>query len=256
MWGAVAAGALGLAWGSFANVLLSRWPRQEPWIRGRSRCPVCRKTIRWYDNLPLLSFFWLRGRCRACGAAIPWRYPLLEAAGGLLFLAYWWRFATDPDLFFFYTPGAALLLLLAVFDLEYWWLPDALIWPALVWALGGALLLPSLRLWEALSGALAGGALLIGVRLLYQLLTQREGLGWGDVKLLTVIGAYGGVASLPFILAVSAGLGSLYGFWWLRRAGLGRLTPVPYGFFLALTAILYFLGAEPLHDLRLMPDWR
>ncbi len=253
MAGVVSAVFLGLAWGSFANVLLSRWPEQESWIWGWSRCPHCRERLRWYDNLPLLSFFWLRGRCRACGAAISWRYPLLEAAGGLLFLALWWRFNTEPELLVFYAPGAALFLVLAVFDLQHWWLPDALLGPALLWALGNALVWPFLSLWEAVMGTMVGGGLLAAGRLLYRGLTGREGLGWGDVKLLAVIGAYTGPAALPVILAGSAGLGCLYGLLLLRRSGVGRLTPVPYGFFLALTAICYFLAAEYLGDLGLLP---
>lgn len=245
---------LGLVWGSFANVLLTRWPLGEPWILGRSRCPVCHQGLPWYDNLPLLSFILLRGRCRACGARISWRYPAVEAAGGLLFLALWLRYSSNPWELFFYGPGAALLLVLAVFDLEQWWLPDRLIFPALIWALGAAFFFPTLDFRAALLGAAAGAAILALIRGVYQLLTHREGLAWGDVKLLAVIGAYVGIEALPLILLVSAGLGSLAGLLWCRRHGLGRLTPVPYGFFLALSAVGYFLGADYFRSWGLLPS--
>lgn len=251
---AVLAVILGLAWGSFANVLLSRWPRREPWLLGRSKCPHCQHPLPWYDNLPLISFVLLRGRCRACGGAISWRYPAVEAAGGLLFLALWLRYAATPWLLCYFGPGAALLLILAAFDLENWWLPDRLLYPALVWGLGAALLFPPLDFRAALLGAGSGAAFLTLVRGAYQLLTRREGLGWGDVKLLAVIGAYSGLEALPLILLLSSSLGILAGVIWSRRLGLGRLTPVPYGFFLALSAIFYFLGADYLRHWGLVPN--
>ena len=84
---------VGLALGSFLNVVITRLPRGESVWAGRSRCPQCRSPLSWYDNIPLCSYLWLRGRCRACGAAIPWRYPLVELAGGLMGLALWQVFA-------------------------------------------------------------------------------------------------------------------------------------------------------------------
>ncbi len=234
------AGLLGLALGSFLNVVSTRLPRGESPL-GRSRCPLCRHPLPWSDNLPLVSYFLLRGRCRFCQAPIPWRYPAVELAGALLAVALWARFPMDPMLLA-YGPFTAALLALTVIDLEHRLLPDAITLPGVALGLGLALLLPRPPFLEALLGAVAGAALFQAVAWIYQKLAQRQGLGGGDVKLLAMIGAFLGVRSLPGVILVSAALGSLAGLALAWRSGQGRHTPIPYGPFLAAAAWLYLFA--------------
>ncbi len=233
----------GLAVGSFLNVVITRLPRAESPLGGRSRCPVCSAVLSWRDNLPLVSFFLLRGRCRFCGAAIPWRYPLVEALSSLLGLALWLKFPASP-LLLAYGPFAATLLTLAFLDLEHLWIPDLITLPMTALGVILALLLPHLAWWESISGVLGGGAAFAAVAIIYRRLTGREGLGWGDVKLLALIGAYLGVRALPWVVLLSAVLGAAVGLGLMWRKKVSRLTPIPYGPFLGLAALLYLLLAD------------
>src|SRR5512139_613184 len=180
---------VGLALGSFLNVVATRLPRKEQFGAGRSLCPQCRTPLPWYDNLPLLSFILLGGHCRTCAAAIPWRYPLLELAGGLLGLALWLRFPWSP-LLLAYGPFAGALLALSAIDLEHRLLPDAITYPGIVLGLVLALFLPHLRFLEALVAALVGGGFFYLAGWLYEKITGKRGMGGGDVKLLAMIGAF------------------------------------------------------------------
>lgn len=235
--------AFGLAWGSFCNVVITRLPQGESVVFGRSHCRQCQHKLSWYDNLPLISFFLLRGRCRFCGAPIPWRYPAMELAGGLLALGLWRQFPF-ADLLAVYGPFTLALLLLAGLDLEHWWLPDSITYPVTAYGLIAALFLPHLTFIESLSGAGAGAAALGAIQWGYKRFTGRDGLGGGDVKLLALIGAYLGLEALPLVLLFSAGLGSLAGIILARRSGQGRLTAVPYGVFLALAGVIYLFGED------------
>ena len=156
---------VGLALGSFLNVVATRLPVQEQFWAGRSRCPHCRTPLPWYDNLPLLSYLYLQGRCRFCGAAISWRYPLLELAGGLLSLALWLQYPWSPLLIAYGPFGAALLVLTAI-DLEHRLLPDVITYPGIVAGPGsGAVSAAPPGFWEALLGALLGGGFFLVVGL-------------------------------------------------------------------------------------------
>ena len=213
---------VGLALGSFLNVVATRLPWQEQFWAGRSRCPYCRTPLPWYDNLPLLSYLvLLKGRCRFCGAAISWRYPLLELAGGLLALALWLRFPWSP-LLIAYGPFCAALLVLTAIDLEHRLLPDVITYPGIVLGLILALFLPHLTFVEALLGALLGGGFFCLTGWLYEKLSGKRGMGGGDVKLLAMIGAFLGVHSLPYIIFISAALGTLVGLGLILAGGVWR----------------------------------
>jgi leader peptidase (prepilin peptidase) / N-methyltransferase len=241
---------VGLAIGSFLNVAATRLPAKERFWSGRSRCPHCRTTLPWHDNLPLLSYFFLRGRCRFCAAAISWRYPLLELAGGLLFLALWLKYPGSPQLIA-YGPFAAALLVLTAIDLEHRLLPDAITYPGIVAGLLLGLILPSPGFWEALLGVLLGGGFFFLTAWGYEKLSGKTGMGGGDVKLLAMIGAFLGVGSLPFIVFISGVLGTLVGLGLTLAGGAGfggrwRTTRIPFGPFLAVAALLYLFTGEAL----------
>ena len=246
---------VGLALGSFLNVVITRLPLEERVWSGRSHCPLCRAPLPWRDNLPLLSFFLLRRRCRFCRQPISWRYPLVELAGGLLALALWLRFP-GSYLLFIYGPFSAALLVLTVLDLEHRWLPDVITLPGVLLGLAFALFLPHLAFWEALAGALAGGGVFYLMGWGYEKLTGKMGMGGGDVKLMAMIGAFLGLKSLPLVILISAALGSLAGLaavlirghW---RQGEWRATEIPYGPFLAVAALLYLFGSQELVRLLL-----
>ena len=248
------AGLFGLVLGSFLNVVITRVPLRESFLAGRSRCPQCRTPLAWYDNIPLFSYAWLRGHCRACGAAIPWRYPLVELAGGLVVLALWHRFP-DKLLLLAYVPFCLALVALTVIDLEHRLLPDIITIPGIIFGLLCSLILPHLSFPEAAAGALAGGALFYGVAWMYEKVAGRRGLGGGDVKLMAMIGAFLGAPSLPLIICFSAALGSLAGFALVAvkgryQDGQWRFVAIPYGPFLSVGAFIYLLAGENL--LRLL----
>ena len=237
---------VGLALGSFLNVVITRLPQGEQVWAGRSRCPQCRASLPWRDNLPLLSFLLLRGRCRFCGHRISWRYPAVELAGGLLALGLWSKFPAGY-LLLVYGPFSAALVVLTALDLEHRWLPDVITFPGVALGLILALIFPHLPFLEALAGALVGGALFYGLGWAYEKLTGKVGMGGGDVKLLALIGAFLGVRSLPWIILGSSVLGSLVGLGLaLRRGqlatGAWRGAAIPYGPFLAAAAFLYLFG--------------
>jgi len=261
--GAAAVGALlGLMVGSFLNVVAHRLPRMlerrwradcrellglEPPAReppreeetGRydlvspsSHCPRCGHRLRAWENLPVLSYLLLRGRCRACGRPISLRYPLVELLTAALSAAVCWRFGLT-------WPAAAALLLtwgllaLALIDLEHQILPDDLTYP-LLWA--G--LLASLPGWfvppeTAIVGAAAGYLSLWSIYVLHRWATGREGMGHGDFKLLAVLGAWLGWQGLPAVILASSVLGALAGLLLMLTGRLRRGHPLPFGPFLA-----------------------
>lgn len=241
---------VGLALGSFLNVVITRLPLGEPVWAGRSRCPHCRAPISWRDNVPLVSFLRLRGRCRICRRPISRRYPAVEVAGGLLGLALWASFP-GSYLLLVYGPFCAALLALTGLDLEHRWLPDVITLPGIALGLAFSLIFPHLSLVESLAGTLVGGGLFYGLMWTYEKLTGKIGMGGGDVKLLALIGAFLGIKALPFVILVSAALGSLVGIalvlitgkW--RRGG-WRATAIPFGPFLAGAALLYLFASPEL----------
>jgi leader peptidase (prepilin peptidase)/N-methyltransferase len=247
------AGLVGLALGSFLNVVITRVPQGEALCCGRSRCPHCRQPLSWYDNIPLLSYVWLRGRCRACGATIPWRYPLVELTGGLMVLALWRAFP-DKLLLLAYGPFCLALVALTAIDLEHRLLPDVITLPGILLGLLLSLALPHLSFLESLAGALVGGGLFFATARLYEKLAGRRGLGGGDVKLLAMIGAFLGIEALPLVIVISAGLGALAGLILIlaqapsqRRRW--RTLSLPYGPFLAAGAWCYLFWGERLLNL-------
>ena len=247
------AGLVGLALGSFLNVLITRLPQGESVWAGRSRCPQCRQPIAWYDNIPLLSYVRLRGHCRSCGAAIPWRYPLVELAGGLMALTLWHTFP-DRLLLLAYAPFCLALVALTAIDLEHRLLPDAITIPGTFLGLILSLVLPRLSFPDAAAGALVGAALFYGIGRLYEKWAGRRGLGGGDVKMMAMIGAFLGLGALPIVILVSAGLGTLAGLIRILVQGPGprgqwRTISLPYGPFLAAGACCYLFWGERLLDL-------
>jgi leader peptidase (prepilin peptidase)/N-methyltransferase len=202
--------------------------------RPASRCPSCGHRIAWYENIPLLSWLALRGRCSACRTPISWRYPLVEASTAMLFAALAWRVGPHPAAVLWCAAGAALLAL-ALIDWETTVLPDALTLPLLWAGLVAAALgwLPGLSLPLSLSGAVLGYLSLWSVYWVFKLATGKEGMGFGDFKLLAALGAWlGWQAVLPIVLMASV-IGAAIGLLMKATGSLREGRFVPFGPFLA-----------------------
>ncbi len=235
----------GLCIGSFMNVCIYRLPLSRSLIRPGSACPQCGRSIPFYDNIPVVSFLLLRGRCRNCGASISWRYPLVELLGGLTALATVARFGLGLPALVYFVFIAALIVVTFI-DIDHRIIPDIITLPGIVLGLAVSFLLPRTSFTEALLGTLLGGGSLLAVAVVYRLITKRDGMGMGDVKLLAMIGALIGWKGVVFTIFIGSVAGSLIGFLLVfvqRRKDL-KLA-VPFGPFLSLGAILYlFAGPE------------
>lgn len=239
------AAAYGLVLGSFLNVLVYRVPRQMSILRPRSHCPACGASIRWFDNIPVLSWLLLRGRCRRCKAAISVRYPLAELGTALLLAGIAARFGVSVEGAAALVLGA-LLMALALIDLEHYLLPDVLTLPGVVAGLLFSLAGGLVPLRDALIGAALGAALPYAVIVLYRLVRGVEGMGLGDVKLLAMIGAFLGWQGALLTLCLGACAGAVVGIG-LLAAGRGKAdTELPFGTFLAAAALVVLFARAPL----------
>jgi leader peptidase (prepilin peptidase)/N-methyltransferase len=249
-WFAIAvAAAYGLVLGSFLNVVIHRLPREMSLLRPRSHCPECGALVRWYDNVPVLSYLVLRGRCRVCRTAISPRYPLVELACSALLASCVARFGVSVT-------GAAavvlvlLLLPLAFIDLEHHLLPDALTLPGIAAGLAFSAVGALAPLPAALVGAVVGGAIPYLVIVVYRLVRGVEGMGLGDVKLLAMAGAFLGWQGALLTLGLGSCLGAMVGVALIATGKGGRDTELPFGVFLALAAIVtLFFGSELMQAL-------
>lgn len=242
--------AVGAIIGSFLNVVIHRYPREESIVFPGSHCPHCNAAIRWYDNIPVLSFVVLRGRCRACGAGIAWRYPLVELANALFYLATFLR--TGPTVAFVVVAAIiSLTIALIYIDADIQMLPDVLDVPGVALGLGaGALgigiLHPSLMLAESLLdsvfGALLGAAIPLLIIGTYWLVRHAEGMGPGDVKMLAMIGAVTGWRAVPGVLLLASITGAFIALPAAMRSSHGMRLAIPFGVFLgmAFLGILFF----------------
>jgi leader peptidase (prepilin peptidase)/N-methyltransferase len=267
--GALVAAAVlfGLMIGSFLNVVIHRLPRmmERDWatqcaeLRGetaaptqpfslvspRSRCPHCSRPVGALENIPILSFLFLRGRCRGCGQPISWRYPLVEALTGLLFGFIAWKLG--PGLAAWAAMGfVAAMIALTFIDFDTQLLPDDITLPVL-WA--GLLLNVAgtyTDLTSAVIGAAAGYLSLWTVYWLFKLVTGKEGMGYGDFKLLAAIGAWLGWQVLPLTILLSSLVGAIVGIGLIVMAKHGRNVPIPFGPYLAVAGIIALFWGKSL----------
>jgi len=236
---------LGLAFGSFLNVCIWRLPRHESVAAGRSRCPECGAEIRALDNVPLLSFLVLRGRCRDCGARIAWRYAAVELATAALWLLCWLEFGISVE-----GVGMAafcfLALGLAAMDAETMLLPNAFTLPGIFLGViySGAMCdggwMGQLRCaGVSLGWAACAAGVMLAIRGLYWLVRRREGMGLGDVKLFAMIAAWLGPVNAGLALFLAVVAGAVYGIFWLSLHKRARETSarIPLGSFLCGSAI-------------------
>jgi leader peptidase (prepilin peptidase) / N-methyltransferase len=236
-------GALGAIVGSFLNVVIHRLPRGESLSHPRSRCPACEAPIAPYDNVPLLSWLLLRGRCRRCGERISPRYPAIELLTAAAFAAVVAVRGFDERLAL-ELPFVAILIAIAGIDLEHRIVPNRIVAPAAAWALAAAALVASDELPELVLAGIAAFLLLLIAAVAYP-----AGMGMGDVKLAGTMGLYLGVSVAPALLAAFA-VGALVGVGIMVREGAaGRKKGVPFAPFLALGGLIGLLAGPELVDL-------
>lgn len=264
---AFAAGVLGLMIGSFLNVVIHRLPimMERDWagqcaelrgeaapvferlslVKPRSRCPQCGHAIGALENIPVLSWLVLRGRCRGCAAPISMRYPLVEALTALLFAFAAWHFG-------FSAAGAgalvfiAALLALTAIDFDTQLLPDDITLPLLWMGLALNAFSVYTDLKSAVFGAMAGYLSLWSVYWLFKLVTGKEGMGYGDFKLLAALGAWLGWQMLPLAILLSSFVGAVVGIALMVFARRGRNVPIPFGPYLAAAGIIALIWGKPL----------
>jgi leader peptidase (prepilin peptidase) / N-methyltransferase len=235
---------LGLSVGSFLNVCVHRLPRRQSLVRPGSRCPHCGYVLRWYDNIPVVSYLLLRGRCRACRESIAIRYPALELATLVLFLVHGAVFGWSALLVVRLLFACAMVVLFAI-DLEHHLLPDVITLPGIVAGLLFSIVLPP-GIVDSLLGVLVGGGVLWLIGEAYYRYSGQEGMGGGDVKMLAMIGAFLGWKLVLVTLVLSSVAGSLIGVVVIAVKRGGMKYALPYGTFLALGALAASLVGERL----------
>ncbi len=233
--------------GSFLNVCICRLPKNESIVFPPSHCPTCDYRIPWYDNVPIISYLILRGRCRSCKARISIQYPLVELVNALLTLFLFMRFGPTFAFLVLFLFCSAMVVVTFI-DLEHQIIPDAISLPGIVAGFIFSFFIPQLGWLNSLIGILVGGGSLWLVASGYELLTKKEGMGGGDIKLLAMMGAFLGWKAIPFIIFVSSLIGSVIGITVMLMRKKDAKLAIPFGPFLALGAVLYiFFGRQLIH---------
>ena len=269
----ILSGVLGLIIGSFLNVVIYRLPlmMQQQWQQQCqellnqtptnikhlslsspcSHCPQCKAVVRWFDNIPLLSFIFLRGQCRNCNHKISWRYPLVEIASALVAVYSVMHFGGLNGQAIAAILFSWILITLVFIDLEHQLLPDeltlGLLWLGLIASIFGLFAPPI----DAIIGAASGYLSLWIIGWLYKKIRKQEGMGFGDYKLFAAAGAWVGWQMLPFVILIASGLGVIVAVALLLRKKIGRHTPIPFGPYLAIAAWVVIFYGGPLVNLYL-----
>lgn len=231
--------------GSFLNVCIHRLPSDESVVFPASHCPHCRQPIRPYDNIPVLSYVLLRGRCRACGASISSRYPAVELLTGAAAVATVGALGISAHALLAFAFLCALIVITFI-DFDHQIIPDAISLPGIGVGFAAALILGSPSWTASLAGILLGGGLLWGVAEGYHWLTGREGMGGGDIKLLAMIGAFLGWQAVPVTLMIASLTGTAIGIGLMLVRRRDRRTAIPFGPFLAVGAACALFWGDAL----------
>ncbi|MCJ7772633.1 MAG: A24 family peptidase [Desulfobacterales bacterium] len=234
----------GVCVGSFSNVCIHRLPLSKSLKSPPSNCPQCGSPIRFYDNIPILSYIWLKGHCRHCQKRISFRYPFVEIMGGLFALFIYLEYGLTFEALIYYL-FIVTLIIITFIDIDHQIIPDVISLPGIPICFLASFALPSVTFIDSLIGILAGGGSLFIVLWTYHLITGVEGMGGGDIKLLAMIGALIGWEGVIFTIFISSITGTMVGILIMLRTKKGLKLAVPFGPFLSIGAILYvFYGSE------------
>lgn len=226
--------------GSFLNVCIYRIPSGQSIVTPPSRCSRCRSHIRWYQNIPIVSYLFLRGRCASCDVPISIRYPLVEGITGLLFVLVFMQFGLTWITVVYWVFVAALVAI-SFIDLDHQIIPDVISLPGIPLGFLLTFAVPWLSWTDSLFGILLGGGSLAFIAWGYYVLTRNEGMGMGDVKLLAMLGAFMGWKAILPIIFIGSLVGTIFGLPLMFMKGANGKLAIPFGPFLSLGAIIYLL---------------
>ncbi len=233
--------------GSFLNVCIFRLPKEESIVSPGSHCPHCNTPIKFYDNIPLVSYLFLKGRCRYCKESISVQYPLIEGITALSSFILFMKFGPTLSYLFYFSFVCALIVI-TVIDLYHQIIPDVISLPGVGVGVLASLILPQINFIGSLIGTLLGGGSLFIVATLYQWLFKREGMGGGDVKLLAMIGAFLGWKAVILTILLGSLVGSISGIIVMLSKGKDFKYAIPFGPFLSLGAVIaLFYGENIIH---------
>ncbi len=235
--------------GSFLNVVILRLPNdEESIVFPASHCTSCMADLHWYENIPVLSFLVLRGRCSHCKEKISFQYPLVELSMGLLSAALVQKFGISITTAGYFLFCAALLVIIWI-DVQHQIIPDVISLPGIIIGLLFSFISPALSWQDSLIGILVGGGILYAIAGLYFLWRKVDGMGGGDIKLLAMIGAFLGWQALPFVILASSLSGTVVGLIAMIKQKKGGQTRIPFGPFLSLAALAYLFFSNQIMQL-------
>lgn len=230
----------GLVFGSFFNVVGLRVPKKESIAYPPSHCTTCDRRLTALDLVPVLSYLFLKGKCRGCGEKIHWVYPLMEGITAVLFALSFWHFGFTPELIIAIL-FVSLLIIITVSDIAYMLIPDKVLLPFAVVLLVLRFFIPLDPWWDSLLGAAAGFLILLLISVV-----SKGGMGGGDIKLFFVIGLVLGTGGTLMTLFFASLIGAVVGVIILRMKGQGRKTPIPFGPSIAAGALIVYFYGEPI----------
>lgn len=235
----------GLCIGSFLNVCIYRLPESKSIVHPRSMCPNCGALIRFYDNIPVLSYVALRAKCRHCETSISFRYPVIELMSGIFAVGVFLKYGITFEAAIYYAFVAALLVITFI-DIDHQIIPDVITLPGIPIFFAASFALPEITAVESILGILIGGGSLFSIAWLYHLLTKKEGMGGGDIKLLAMMGAIIGWPGVLFTIFVASAVGTVSGMLLMLKNRKTMKLAIPFGPFLAIGATAYILFGPQL----------
>lgn len=249
---------MGIVFGSFLNVCISRIPEEESVVGPRSRCPQCKEKIAWYDNIPLLSFLILGAKCRKCKSRISFMYPLVEWLTGILAVLCLWKFQFSPKAALWFFAFVCPLIVITFIDWKHYLIPDVISIPftfigILVHQIQLNFVQPLQIFYDSLLGIILGAGALWMIAKLYEFFRKQEGLGMGDVKLMAMLGAFLGWKAIFFIFLFSSLFASIFGILLMIFSRYRLSSALAYGPFISLAALLYLYSGTDI--LRIYFSW-
>ncbi|MFQ5499520.1 MAG: prepilin peptidase, partial [Candidatus Zixiibacteriota bacterium] len=239
-------GLFGLVIGSFLNAVIHRLPRKIPIRTGRSRCTDCGMQLRWYHNIPLVSYIALRGRCGFCGQRISLRYPVVESTNAVLYLFFFWQFGLSFNLLVFAFLTSALLVIFFI-DLDFQIIPDAITIPGMILGLAVSLLPTGIGIVQSLIGLVAGGGSLYLLAIMGDWLFKKESMGGGDIKMAAMLGAFLGWQKVLLVFMTAAGVGVVISLLlMLVSSRLRQERVVPFGPFLSVATMVTIIYGDQI----------
>lgn len=249
--------AFGAIVGSFLNVVILRLPQEGGSIVfPASHCPKCKTPLNWYENIPILSYIFLLGKCNHCNIKISPQYPTVELLMALLSGAVFYKFGVSPTGFGYFLFCAALLAIIWI-DIHHQIIPDIISLPGILIGFLFSFVNSQVTWQSSLIGLLVGGGILYSIALFYFILRKQEGMGGGDIKLLAMIGAFLGWQSLLFVIFFSSLTGTIIGLSAMAKQKKGGATRIPFGPFLSVAALIFlFFNAQIFYYFKLYSEGR